>query len=75
MGKNRDEMFEDEIEEKIEEQEMTREQLAEHLYNDWKNKSEPDLDAEMEELEVRYGRVDPVYEEVFQRIIRERHGH
>ena len=72
MGKSRDDMFEEEIGEKLDEREMTDAQLAEHLYQEWKNKPEPDLDAEMEELGVRYGRIDPVYEEVFKRIMKER---
>ncbi len=72
MSKSREDQFEEEIEERLEEAEMSREQLAEKVYAEWKDKPESELDTEMEELEVRYGRVDPVYEAVFNRIMKER---
>ncbi len=73
-NEDREDRFEEEIGERLEEAEMTPAQLAEHLYNQWKDVPEGELDAEMEELQVRYGRVDPVYEQVFQRILKERAG-
>lgn len=73
LGDHSDEKrMEEEIAEKLSEYEMSEEELAEHVYQQYKGLSEAELDAEMENLEVRYGRVDPAYEAAFRRILKER---